>query len=138
MKLDPNPAAPSKPAKSKLAKAGKPLFIGYFSLAILVGVIGVWSVQARIAGAVIASGMIQVENNRQVVQHPQGGVVGELLVRDGDRVEAGDVDTALEQFAAIAQDAEVTRGLRERAFSMIVSLGGDLEGILGAPVLADQ
>lgn len=53
-------------------------------------------------------------------------------------VEAGDVDTALEQFAAIAQDAEVTRGLRERAFSMIVSLGGDLEGVLGAPVLADQ
>jgi len=88
MKLDTTPA---KPVKSKMSKAGKPLFIGYFSLLILVGVIGVWSVQARIAGAVIASGMIQVENNRQIVQHPQGGVVGELMVRDGDRVDAGDV-----------------------------------------------
>ncbi|MGB7319112.1 MAG: HlyD family type I secretion periplasmic adaptor subunit [Planktotalea sp.] len=78
-------------ASRSLAKAGKPLFIGYFALFILLGVIGVWSVQARIAGAVIASGMIQVENNRQIVQHPQGGVVGELLVRDGDRVKAGDV-----------------------------------------------
>lgn len=44
-------------------------------------------------------------------------------------VEAGDTQAALEQFAAIGQDAEVTRGLRERAFSMIVALGGDLDGL---------
>ncbi|WP_439143104.1 HlyD family type I secretion periplasmic adaptor subunit [Planktotalea sp.] len=113
MKLDPNPAVPSKPTKSKLAKAGKPLFIGYFSLAILVGVIGVWSVQARIAGAVIASGMIQVENNRQVVQHPQGGVVGELLVRDGDRVEAGDVVLRLDDALLRSELAIITAQLNE-------------------------
>ena len=35
--------------------------------------------------------MIQVESNRQVLQHPQGGVVGELLVKDGDIVSAGDI-----------------------------------------------
>ena len=113
MKLDPNPAAPSKSTKSKLAKAGKPLFIGYFSLVILVGVIGVWSVQARIAGAVIASGMIQVENNRQVVQHPQGGVVGELLVRDGDRVEAGDVVLRLDDALLRSELAIITAQLNE-------------------------
>ncbi|MBK5932517.1 HlyD family type I secretion periplasmic adaptor subunit, partial [Rhodovulum imhoffii] len=60
---------------------------------------GVWSVQARIAGAIIAPGMVQVESNRQVVQHPQGGVVGEILARDGDTVEGGEVllrlDTSL-------------------------------------------
>lgn len=98
------------PEKSKsqksLARAGKPLFVGYLSLVVLIGVIGVWGVQARIAGAVIASGMIQVENNRQIVQHPQGGVVGELLVRDGTRVNAGDVvlrldDTILRSELAI-------------------------------------
>lgn len=44
-------------------------------------------------------------------------------------VEEGAVDAALEQFAAIAQDAETTRGLRERAFSMIVALGGDLAAL---------
>jgi hypothetical protein len=43
---------------------------------LLIGVLGVWSVKALIAGAVIASGMILLKNNRQVVQHPQGGVVG--------------------------------------------------------------
>jgi len=68
-----------------------PLSIGFVALAVLVGVIGVWSVQARIAGAVIASGMIEVESNRQVVQHPQGGVVGEILAKDGDAVTAGDI-----------------------------------------------
>jgi HlyD family type I secretion membrane fusion protein len=113
MKLDPNPAQPSKPAKSKLAKAGKPLFIGYLSLAILVGVIGVWSVKARIAGAVIASGMIQVENNRQIVQHPQGGVVGELIVRDGDRVAAGDVVLRLDDALLRSELAIITAQLNE-------------------------
>lgn len=69
--------------------ARMPLMIGFLALFLLVGVLGVWSVQARIAGAVIATGMIQVESNRQVVQHPVGGVVGAILAKDGDRVTAG-------------------------------------------------
>jgi HlyD family type I secretion membrane fusion protein len=72
-------------------RAWIPLSIGFAALVVLVGVLGVWGVTARISGAVIASGMIQVENNRQVVQHPQGGVVGEILAKDGDSVAAGDV-----------------------------------------------
>ncbi|EEB85912.1 type I secretion membrane fusion protein, HlyD family [Roseobacter sp. GAI101] len=85
-----------------------PLSIGFGALVVLVGVLGVWSVTARIAGAVIASGMIQVENNRQVVQHPEGGVVGEILAKDGDEIEAGDVvmrldDALLQSELAIVQ-----------------------------------
>lgn len=71
--------------------AFSPILVGSIALFVLVGVLGVWSVQARIAGAVIASGMIQVESKRQVLEHPKGGVVDELLVKDGDRVSAGDV-----------------------------------------------
>jgi multidrug efflux pump subunit AcrA (membrane-fusion protein) len=89
------------------------LFIGYLSLAILVGVIGVWSVKARIVGAVIASGVIQVENNRQFVQHPQGGVVGELIVRDGDRVAAGDVVLRLDDALLRSEFAIITAQLNE-------------------------
>ena len=77
------------------------------------GVIGVWSVKARIAGAVIASGMIQVENNRQIVQHPQGGVVGELIVRDGDRVAAGDVVLRLDDALLRSELAIITAQLNE-------------------------
>lgn len=79
------------PQESRKWHAAGPLFIGMAALCVLVGVLGLWSVQARIAGAVIASGMIQVESNRQVIQHPQGGVVGALPVKDGDHVSAGDI-----------------------------------------------
>ena len=95
-------------AVSKKWKATFPLFVGGFALVLLIGVLGVWSVNARIAGAVIATGMIQVESNRQVLQHPQGGVVGALLVKDGDSVKAGDVvlrfdDTLLRSDLAIVE-----------------------------------
>ncbi|WP_436397729.1 HlyD family type I secretion periplasmic adaptor subunit [Roseobacter sp. S98] len=98
----------STEAKSRALRARGPLAIGSLALLILVGVIGVWSVQARISGAVIASGLIEVQSNRQVLQHPQGGVVGELLVRDGDAVHAGEVvlrfdDTQLRSELAITE-----------------------------------
>ena len=66
-----------------------PLTIGFVALALLIGGVGVWSLRTQIAGAVIAQGTIVVESNRQVVQHPEGGIVGEILARDGDHVKAG-------------------------------------------------
>lgn len=71
--------------------ARMPLLVGFISLAILVLGVGLWSVTANIAGAIVSSGQIEVEGNRQVVQHPEGGVVGEILVDDGDLVQAGNV-----------------------------------------------
>ena len=68
-----------------------PMTIGMIALGVLVGVLGVWSVKARIAGAVIAAGVVQVQNNNQVIQHPEGGVVGKILAKNGDTVNAGDV-----------------------------------------------
>ena len=47
-------------------------------------------------------------------------------------VEAGEIDLALDQFSAIALDADVTRGLRDRAFGMIVALDGDVDELLAA------
>jgi len=64
---------------------------GLFTLVILVGGIGSWAVFARLAGAVVASGVIEVESRRQVVQLPEGGIIVEILVDDGDQVNAGDV-----------------------------------------------
>ncbi len=68
-----------------------PLIVGFVGLAILVGGFGTWSVRTQIAGAVVATGRIEVERNRQVVQHPTGGVVAEIRVNEGDVVEAGDL-----------------------------------------------
>jgi HlyD family type I secretion membrane fusion protein len=78
------------PNKNQWSAKG-PLTTGFLSLVFLVLGVGVWSVNTKIAGAVIASGMIQVEANRQVVQHLTGGVVGEINVSDGDVVNAGEV-----------------------------------------------
>lgn len=88
--------------------ARMPLTIGFIALALLVGGFGVWSVRTELAGAVIASGMIVVENNRQVVQHAEGGIVGEIAARDGEHVEAGDLlieldDTLLRSDLAVAE-----------------------------------
>lgn len=70
--------------------------LGYATLALLVLGLGGWGVMARISGAVIASGTVEVAGNRQVVQHPVGGVVTEILARDGDTVAAGQVLLRLE------------------------------------------
>jgi len=64
---------------------------GLFCVALMVGGLGTWSATAMLSGAVIANGKMRVETQRQVVDHLDGGVVGEILVRDGDKVKAGDV-----------------------------------------------
>jgi len=68
-----------------------PAYVGFIALLILVGGLGVWAVQTRLAGAVVSTGVIEVRSNRQVVEHPDGGVVGEIFVRDGDVVATGDL-----------------------------------------------
>lgn len=71
--------------------ASRQVTIGLLTLLVLVGGVGVWSAFASIAGAVVSIGQLKVETNRQVVQHLDGGVVSEILVKEGDVVDAGDV-----------------------------------------------
>ncbi len=68
-----------------------PATVGFVALLILVVGIGIWSVRTQLAGAIISQGVIEVQSNRQVVEHPDGGVVGEIFVRDGDQVESGEL-----------------------------------------------
>ena len=73
---------------SKIPVRG-PLLLGLVTLLILVGGFGGWATLTNISGAVIASGRIEVDQNRQVVQHPDGGVIQEILVDEGDTVDEG-------------------------------------------------
>ena len=68
-----------------------PLGVGFAAAFLLIAGFGYWAVSVEIAGAVVTSGSIEVESESQVVQHPDGGVVNEILVRNGDAVAAGDV-----------------------------------------------
>jgi HlyD family secretion protein len=67
------------------------LATGYLTLILLVVGLGAWGAVTRISGAVVGAGAIEVEGNRQVVQHPTGGVIKAIHARDGDVVEAGDI-----------------------------------------------
>ena len=71
--------------------AGGYIRFGIVCVLLLAVGLGGWGATAKLKGAVISSGHLRVESQRQVVQHPDGGVVGEILVREGDVVEAGEV-----------------------------------------------
>jgi HlyD family secretion protein len=87
------------------------LIIGLAVVVILAGGLGGWASTAEISGALIAPGQIVVESNVKKVQHPTGGVVGEVLARDGDIVKAGDILVRLDDTVTKASLAIVTKNL---------------------------
>ncbi|WP_296422755.1 HlyD family type I secretion periplasmic adaptor subunit [Yoonia sp.] len=89
------------------------IITGLVTLLVLVGGFGTWTVTAQITGAVIATGQIEVDRNRQVVQHPDGGVVQEILVKEGDSVAAGDLLIRLDANALQSELAVVEGQLFE-------------------------
>jgi HlyD family secretion protein len=62
---------------------------GYASIALIAVAFGGWATMSDINGAVIASATLVVESYSKRVQHQQGGIVADILVKDGDRVEQG-------------------------------------------------
>jgi HlyD family secretion protein len=79
----------------------------------LTGGVGVWAATTKISGALIAPGTVVVDSNVKKVQHPTGGVVGELNVHDGDRVKAGDILVRLDDTVTRANLGIVSKGLTE-------------------------
>jgi len=71
-------------------------------IALLAFSCGVWATTTPIAGAVIASGVVVVESNIKKVQHPTGGIVALIPVKNGDRVQAGDTVLKLDDTQARA------------------------------------
>jgi len=81
----------------------RPALIGWLIIAVFFGGFGLWSVQAPLNGAVVATGVVKVEGNRKSVQHLDGGIVKALRVKDGDHVWAGDVLLMLDETQAKAE-----------------------------------
>jgi len=75
--------------------------------------VGGWAGTMKLSGAIIAPGSIVVDSNVKKVQHPTGGIVGQLLVHDGDRVKVGQVLVRLDDTVTRANLAIVTKGLSE-------------------------
>lgn len=83
--------------------------------AVLVFGVGGWASTTELSGAVIAPGTLVVDSSVKKVQHPTGGVVGQLNVVDGDHVKAGDVLLRLDETVTRANLAIVTKNLDELA-----------------------
>lgn len=91
----------------------KHLLAGLATGVVLLGGVGGWAATTNLAGAVVASGHLVVDSYSKKVQHPSGGVVGEILVNEGDRVKAGDVVMRLDATQTRANLAIVTKRLDE-------------------------
>ena len=102
--------------------------------------LGGWAATAEIAGALIAQGSLVVDSNVKKVQHPSGGVVGEVRVHDGDHVKAGDILVRLDETVTRANLAIITKGLTE-LYTRKARLGAERDGAASVPVpkqLADK
>ena len=127
---------------SKRWSTRKPMTIGLLALLVLVGGFGTWAFFAQISGAVITTGQIEVDRNRQVIQHQDGGIVEEIVVDEGDVVDAGDtlirldasilqselavVEGQLFEILARRGRLEAERdGLTELTFSPLLDEGGE-------------
>jgi HlyD family type I secretion membrane fusion protein len=112
-----------------------------------------WSMLARLDGAALANGVIAFESNRRTLQHLEGGIVRELLVRDGDNVQQGQVLLRLDPTRADAQNelygnqliifmAQEARLLAERdgleALQFPAAVTARAAEPLIAPVIRDQ
>src|SRR5258707_357736 len=76
---------------------------GWLIIAIFFGGIGSWAVTAPLNGAVVGNAVVKVEGNRKSVQHLDGGIVKEMRIKEGDKVNAGDVLIILDETQARAE-----------------------------------
>ena len=104
------------PSASKTSAGMRSALLGGAGVAVFLTLgLGGWASTTEIAGAIVAPGSLVVESNVKKVQHPTGGVVGEVRVKDGDRVKAGDILVRLDDTQTRASLAIVTKALDELA-----------------------
>jgi HlyD family secretion protein len=108
------PRPPANPGLNRsLTSVRKYLAIGFFTIFGLVGGSGLWAAMTDLSGAVIAGGTVVVSSNVKKIQHPTGGVVGQILVKNGDHVKAGDVLVRLDETVTKASLQLITKQIDE-------------------------
>lgn len=115
------------PDHVKRWNAPRTITMGFAAVIVMGTGTWVWGVSTKISGAVVASGLVQVQNRRQVVEHPTGGVVGDLLVSDGDVVDAGDIVLRLDNKGLLSSLAIIDAQLYE-AQARIARLRAERDG----------
>ena len=127
--------------------------LGYAVIGLGLGVFLAWSLIARLDGAALAPGVVSVESNRKTIQHLEGGIVRDILVRDGDQVQEGQVLVRLDRTKAESIDdlyrnqlaiqlAQEARLIAERDGADKVAFAKEVTDLAGEPLvvraIADQ
>ncbi len=94
---------PPPPLNVSFADSRRIIMAGLIIIGLFFGVGGAWISLAQISGAVIASGEVRVDTERKTVQHLEGGIIRDILVRNGDTVEAGQPLIVLDNSRIVAQ-----------------------------------
>lgn len=105
-------APPVPPLRHELGATG---WVGVCLILLFFGIGGVWAATAPLVGAAIAEGIVSPASSRQTIQHLEGGIIREILVSEGDLVEAGDTLVVLEDLQSLVE-VEQLRG-RLRSFA---------------------
>lgn len=89
-----------------------PIFFGVFFIWFFFGMFALWATTAKIESAAVARGTIVVESKRKAVQHLEGGIVKEILVKDGDIVKKGQPLILLDETASASSLEQIKQTLR--------------------------
>ncbi|MGQ0455715.1 MAG: HlyD family type I secretion periplasmic adaptor subunit [Hyphomicrobium sp.] len=100
-------------ADHKLVSVTRYVLAGVFTSVALVGGLAAWAATTELAGAVLAHGSVVVAGNVKKVQHPTGGVVGAINVKNGDRVKEGDLLVRLDETITRASLQLITKQMDE-------------------------
>ncbi len=112
---------------------------GLATVMLLVGGLGVWASTTELAGAVIGAGTVVVDGNVKKVQHASGGIVGEIRVREGERVEKGDIVLRLDETITRASLGIVSSQLIElevKQSRLIAERDGEADLVMSASLAA--
>jgi len=125
----------------------RPAILGYLIVTVTFFVLGAWSAIAKLDSAVVASGVVALESNRKTVQHLEGGIIREILVREGQRVKQGDIlfkvdptqaqaNFDLQQNQLYAALIQEVRLVAEREGAAEVTLSEELQEVRVHPTVA--
>jgi HlyD family secretion protein len=131
----------------------RPAWLGFAVIFLAFGVLGGWAATTKVDGAIVAPGLVAIETDSKPVQHLEGGIVGEILVTEGERVQQDQVLVKLSNIQAKATldtyrndllSARVleARLIAERDEQAAIKLPADIEALASDPVveraIADQ
>jgi HlyD family secretion protein len=120
--------AMKKERSKRSSSEWRPIAItGYTVIAMTFGVAGVWAAVAKLDKAVIATGFVETETSRKTVQHLEGGIVRQILIKEGDHVTEGQVLFRLEQVQAEANNESLSNQL-DSALALEARLVAERDG----------